>query len=63
MLSSQVILRGVADGGGAGVRTPALLKTGGGRPPEIWIFRYLFLETYQNFRIFHHFENKVAEIT
>ena len=45
--------RGVANRGGggvAGVRTPALLRTAGVDPPEIWIFQYLFfLKTYTIF--------------
>ena len=49
VLKNSVSTRGVADGGGgrvAGSQYPALLKTAGDDPPEIWIFKYLFLETY-----------------
>ena len=40
--------RGVADAGAAGVTTPPpLLKTAGvDLPPDIWIFQYFFLKTY-----------------
>ena len=47
--------------GGHRGQDPAVLKTAGDDPPEIWIFQYLFLEWYKNY-ISKHFKNKAAEI-
>ena len=49
------------ESGGHGGRVPRSRKISGGRPPEIMIFQYLFLHIWK-FCIFHHFQNKVAEI-
>ena len=43
-------------------RVPRSRKISGGRPPEMMIFQQLFFDTYSFFSIFHHFQNKVAEI-
>ena len=47
---------------GTGDASPAVEKSAGDVPPEIMIFQHIFLDTNKQICIFHHFQNKVAEI-
>ena len=41
-----MLRRGGADGGGVAGVNPRTFENRGGQTPEIWIFRYIFIEVY-----------------
>ena len=49
-------------GGGTGGRVPAVEKSAGTSPKKLVHFSNFFLDTFKQFPIFQHFQNKVAKI-
>ena len=48
-------------GDGGGGASPVVKKSAGDVPPDIMIFKQLFLDKYKQICIFRHFQNKVAQ--